>query len=315
MKSVLVTGGAGFIGSHLVDALISEGTRVVVIDDLSTGRAERVNPAATLEVADLSDPAVFARLAAAVQPQAIYHLGAQSSVTVSVSDPARDCRVNVQGTLNVAEAARVHQCPVIFSSTGGALYGNEAPTPTPETFPPAPQAPYGASKWAGEAYLNTWANAHGLPHAICRLGNVYGPRQSPHGEAGVISIFSYRLWQRESASVFGFGKPTRDYIHVSDVVVALMRAEGVRGTFNLATGQETSTGDIYRLVAEVAGQDITPELLPLRTGELEQSCLDPSAAEQALSWRAKTGVEDGVAATYHALVDEWQAATASPVQG
>ena len=154
---------------------------------------------------------------------------------MSVDDPARDCRVNVQGTLNVLEAATRHRAPIVFSSTGGALYGDEAPIPTGEDRIPAPLAPYGASKWAGEAYVTTWAGSSGLPHAICRLGNVYGPRQSPHGEAGVVAIFSHHLWSGTRPTVFGDGAPTRDYVHVADVVRCMRAASGTRGVFNVAT--------------------------------------------------------------------------------
>ena len=172
-----------------------------MIDDLSSGRAERVAAAATLEVTDISDRAALDRVIDLAKPRAIFHLGAQSSVTVSVADPRRDCEVNVAGTLNVLEAARRHEAPVVFTSTGGALYGNDAPMPTPEDFIPAPLAPYGASKWAGESYVTTWTRAHGVPHAVCRLGNVYGPRQSPHGEAGVVAIFSLRIWRGEQPTL------------------------------------------------------------------------------------------------------------------
>ena len=182
-ETVIVTGGAGFIGSHVVDALVRDGRTVVVIDDLSTGSADRVPAEANLEEIDIAQAEAVNRVFAAARPTAVFHLAAQSSVTRSVADPQLDCRVNVEGTLNILEMAREARAPVIFSSTGGALYGNEAPIPTPETAPPAPVSPYGASKWAGEAYILTWAAAGSLPHAVCRLGNVYGPRQSPHGEA------------------------------------------------------------------------------------------------------------------------------------
>ncbi len=175
-----------------------------------------------------------------IAPEAIFHLAAQASVVVSTNDPAYDCAVNVQGTLNVLQASRRHSAPLVFTSTGGALYGNEAPIPTPETRIPAPLAPYGASKWAAEAYVNTWAAAHEIPHAICRLGNVYGPRQSPHGEAGVVAIFSEHIHTGRTPKMFGNGDPTRDYIHVADVVAAMRAAVGHRGTFNVATGTETS---------------------------------------------------------------------------
>ena len=179
VQTAIVTGGAGFIGSNLVDALLAEGRKVVVIDDLSTGDAANVAAEADLVVADIQDSDALDAIVDAAAPQAIFHLGAQSMVTVSVTNPARDCSINVLGTLNVLEAAKRHGAQTVFTSTGGALYGNAAPRPTPETHPPAPLSPYGASKWAGEAYIRTWANATGTGHSVCRLANVYGPRQSP----------------------------------------------------------------------------------------------------------------------------------------
>jgi UDP-glucose 4-epimerase len=304
--TVLVTGGAGFIGSHVVDALVAEGKRVVVIDDLSTGDADRVNGTASLEPVDITDRAQLDPLLDRASPTAIYHLAAQASVTVSVTNPLRDCQVNVEGTLNLLEGARRCCAPLVFTSTGGALYGNEAPIPTPETFIPSPLAPYGASKWSAEAYVSTWANSSRLPHAVARLGNVYGPRQSPHGEAGVVAIFSHALWRGERPRMFGHGEPTRDYIHVADVVEALIRASGTRGTFNIATGTETSVKELYSILAQAVGSSIEPELLPLREGELERSCMDVSHPEQVLGWRARIPIEDGLAQTYRELVSEFE---------
>ena len=306
----IVTGGAGFIGSHVVDALVAGGTGVVVIDDLSTGNPERVNPAADLEQVDIVETGKVNRVFDAVQPGAVYHLGAQSSVTVSVKDPARDCAVNVQGTLNVLEAAARHQAPVVFTSTGGALYGNDAPIPTSEDRIPAPVAPYGASKWAGEAYLRTWSLSTGVPNAVCRLGNVYGPRQSPHGEAGVVSIFSHRLWQGERPVVFGHGRPTRDYVHVQDVVAALLKATGHAGVYNVATGTETDVLTLLGVLQEAAGTQLEPILEELRAGELERSCMDPSHAAAELGWRAEVGLAEGLRGTYAALVEGFETGAA-----
>ena len=304
-STFIVTGGAGFIGSHVVDAVAADGGRVVAIDDLSTGRAELVSSEATLETLDITDAAALDKVVDAARPEAIFHLAAQSSVTVSVSDPERDCEVNVIGTLNVLEAAKRHSAPVIFSSTGGAIYGNEAPIPTSEDRIPSPVAPYGASKWAGEAYVTTWSEATGTPHAICRLGNVYGPRQSPHGEAGVVAIFSNHLWRRERPTLFGFGNATRDYVHVLDVARAMIAAVGTGGVFNIATGIETKVARIFETLQKTAGTQLEPELAPLRPGELERSCMDPSRAAQALGWRPEIDLEPGVAETYRALVEEF----------
>jgi UDP-glucose 4-epimerase len=305
-KCAIVTGGAGFIGSHVVDALLGDDWRVVVVDDLSTGDADRVAGEATLETVDITDRDALDAVVDAARPAAVFHLAAQSSVTRSVADPRRDCEINVVGTLNVLEGATRHQAPVVFSSTGGALYGDRAPLPTPETAPPAPISPYGASKWAGEAYLTTWREATGIPHAVCRLGNVYGPRQSPHGEAGVVAIFSHRLWSDESPTLFGFGKPTRDYVHVQDVAQALLAAVGQGGTFNISTGVETPVSSIFELLRKAAGVTVEGELAPLRPGELERSCMDPSRAREQLGWQAAVRLEEGLAATYHALIAEFE---------
>jgi UDP-glucose 4-epimerase len=282
-----------------------------VIDDLSTGSRRNLPSDVHLDVVDISDRKAFDQAIDAARPSVIFHLGAQSSVTVSVTDPERDCEVNVHGTLNVLEAASRHRACVVFTSTGGALYGNEAAIPTPEESPPAPISPYGASKWAGEAYVNTWRQATGLQHSVCRLGNVYGPRQSPHGEAGVVAIFSHLLSQGRAPRLFGFGKPTRDYVHVQDVARALLAAAGKGGTFNVSTGTETDVLQVLAAVQEAAGTSVEPQLEPLREGELERSCMDPGRASRELGWRAEIEFRDGVRDTYHALVEAFGAA-ASP---
>jgi UDP-glucose 4-epimerase len=306
-RTVVVTGGAGFIGSHLIDSLLADDVRVVAIDDLSSGARERVPSGAEFEQLDISDAAALDAVIDAAAPEAIYHLAAQSSVVVSVNDPARDCRVNVQGTLNVLEAATRHRAPVVFSSTGGALYGDDAPRPTSEDRIPAPQAPYGASKWAGEAYVATWAAMSGLPHTICRFGNVYGPRQSPHGEAGVVAIFSHHLWSGTRPTVFGGGTQTRDYVHVADVVRFMRAATGTRGVFNVATSVEADVHSLLSSLQLAAGTSIEPLQAPLRAGELLRSCLDTTRAQETLGWQAEISLEDGLRSTYDALVAEFKA--------
>jgi UDP-glucose 4-epimerase len=307
-QSAIVTGGAGFIGSHVVDALLAQGTSVTVIDDLSTGEAERVPSGADLRQLDIVDlPAVLA-VVEEVKPGAIYHLAAQASVVVSVENPGRDCEVNVKGTLNVLEAAGRVGAPVAFTSTGGALYGDEAPMPTSEDTMPAPLSPYGASKWAAEAYVKTWSRSSGIPHAVCRLGNVYGPRQSPHGEAGVVAIFSHHLYAGQTPKLFGYGKPTRDYVYVEDVVRGLLAATGKRGTYNIATAVETDVLTVWNELREAAGSDIEPELAELRPGELQHSRLDISLAARELGWRPEVPISEGLRRTYRALVEEFERA-------
>jgi UDP-glucose 4-epimerase len=310
VSKAIVTGGAGFIGSHLVDALLADGHEVTVIDDLSSGRAGNVPGRARLCELDIVDRAALEQVFAEVAPGAVYHLAAQASVTASVADPGRDCAVNVQGTLNVVDAATKLGAPVVFTSTGGALYGDDAPLPTSEERIPAPLAPYGASKWAAEAYVKTWSLSAGVSHAVCRLGNVYGPRQNPHGEAGVVAIFSSCLHEGRVPKMFGHGKPTRDYIYVGDVVSALMAANGSSGTFNVATGVETDVLTLWNALKAAAGSDMEPQLADLRPGELKRSCLDAGLAERELGWRATVALEDGLRQTYEALVAEFERAAA-----
>jgi UDP-glucose 4-epimerase len=304
VKRAIVTGGAGFIGSHVVDALLGEDYAVTVVDDLSAGDRRRVAKEAELRVLDVVDLQGLAALADEIKPSAIFHLAAQASVVASVENPGRDCEVNVQGTLNVVEVAGRHGAPVVVTSTGGALYGDDAPMPTPENRIPAPLSPYGASKWAGEAYVKTWSLSSGIPHAVCRLGNVYGPRQNPHGEAGVVAIFSEHLYTGKAPKLFGHGKPTRDYVYVADVVRALLTASGKSGTFNIATGVETNVMTVWNELRAIAGSEVEPELADLRPGELQHSCLDGTLASRELGWRAEVPVSEGLRKTYEALVED-----------
>ena len=314
---LLVTGGAGFIGSHVVDALLGEGYAVTVIDDLSTGKRDRVPAAAEFREIDVVDFAAIDAVVQELKPSAIFHLAAQASVVASVEDPGRDCEVNVKGTLNVVEAAGRTETPVVFTSTGGALYGDAAPMPTPEDRIPSPLSPYGASKWAAEAYVNTWSLSSGIPHAVCRLGNVYGPRQNPHGEAGVVAIFSDHLYTGRAPKLYGHGKPTRDYVYAGDVVSALMAASGKSGTYNIATGVETDVITVWRELQKAAEElaspgaapgvsELEPELADLRPGELQHSRLDPGLAQRELGWHAEVSISDGLRRTYQAMVEEFE---------
>jgi UDP-glucose 4-epimerase len=296
---VVVTGGAGFIGSHVADAFIARGDDVLVVDDLSTGQRTNVPEGAAFEQFDIADGE---RLESALTSGAelVCHLAAQASVTVSVEDPVRDCTANVLGTLNVCEAARRRGAPVVFASTGGALYGDGAPRPTPEDFPAAPLSPYGASKLAGEAYVSTWGRLYGTPNVVLRLGNVYGPRQNPHGEAGVVAIFTGLLLEGEQPQLRGEGKPTRDYVYVSDVANAFLAAanRGRAGTYNVGTGRQTSTARLLELLQETLGTMIEPRQAELQKGELQASALDASAIEADLGWRPTVEIGQGLRQTF-----------------
>lgn len=299
-RRAVVTGGAGFIGSHVADALLAREYEVLVVDDLSRGAERNVPLEATFEQLDIVDGARLGRVVARFAPSVVCHLAAQSSVTVSVSRPERDLDVNVRGTFNVCEAAKDVRAAVVFASTGGALYGNEADVPTPEPHPAEPLAPYGASKWAGEAYVGTWGRLHELPNVVLRLGNVYGPRQNPHGEAGVVAIFSDRLYRGNPPTVFGDGLQTRDYVHVADVAEAFVLASlGAQpGTFNVAWGEEVSVLDVLAELQAAARTTIEARFEPLRPGELNRSALDSSAIASALGWQPRVGLRDGLAETY-----------------
>jgi UDP-glucose 4-epimerase len=290
----------------VVDALLTDGYDVTVIDDLSSGDPRRVAKEATLRELDIVDCAALDSIIQEVRPSAIFHLAAQASVVASVEDPGRDCEVNVQGTLNVVQAAGRAEAPVVFTSTGGALYGDGAPMPTAEDRIPEPLSPYGASKWAAEAYVKTWSLSSGIPHAVCRLGNVYGPRQNPHGEAGVVAIFAHHLHTGQAPTLFGHGKPTRDYVYVGDVVSALRAASGRSGTYNVATGVETDVITLWNELRTLAGSDLEPRLADLRPGELQHSCLDTSLAQRELGWRAEVPIEQGLRLTYEALLEEFE---------
>jgi len=307
-ERAVVTGGAGFIGSHVVDSLVRDGFEVLVVDDMSAGDATRLAPEAQLAKVDITDDAALTAAFDAFRPQAVFHLAAQASVTASVTDPGRDCIVNVLGTLNVVEAAREHGAPLVFTSTGGAIYGEDVPLPTAEDQVALPLSPYGASKLAAESYVRSWSAAHGIPNAVMRLANIYGPRQTPHGEAGVVAIFSYRLWAGERCTLFGHGSPTRDYVHVLDVVAALRAASGKNGIFNVGTGVETDVATLYARLADAAGSTAEPSLADLREGELRRSCLDASHARSELGWTPGIAVADGLASTYEAMVGGFRTA-------
>jgi UDP-glucose 4-epimerase len=295
----IVTGGAGFIGSHVAEGLAASGGDTLVLDDLSTGKPENVPEGVELRELDIRSPEL-SRVFADFRPEAVFHLAAQASVTASVRDPAHDLDVNVRGTINVLEAARSVGAPTIFASTGGALYGDDVPLPTPEDTTAQPGSPYGASKLAGEGYITTWSRLHELPNVVLRLGNVYGPRQEPHGEAGVVAIFSSCLLEDRTPTVFGGGAPTRDYVYVGDVADAflLVAESGRPGTYNVGTGVATSVTRLLEVLQRIAGTNVEPEQAPLRPGELRASALDSSRIRDALRWAPQVELEEGLRTTF-----------------
>jgi UDP-glucose 4-epimerase len=297
---VVVTGGAGFVGSHVADAFLERGDEVLVVDDLSSGSRENIPERADFAELDVADAGRVERAFADFEPEFVCHLAAQASVTVSVADPELDFASNVRGTFNVVRAATEARARTAFASTGGALYGEGAPIPTPETRVPQPLSPYGASKQAAEAYVATFQRLTGIAHAVLRLGNVYGPRQDPHGEAGVVAIFSERLLAGAPPVVYGHGTPTRDYVHVRDIVGAFTALADVEvaGTFNLGWGREVTVLEILAGLQRAAGTAVEPKLEPLRPGELTRSAIDSSAAAAAFGWRPDVELDDGLAETF-----------------
>ncbi len=303
----LVTGGAGFIGSNLVDALLARGDEVTVVDDLSTGRRQNLSAAlaagATLVEADIRDRAAIEEVAGRERPETVFHLAAQIDVRKSVADPAFDASVNVGGTANLLEAARLAESRrFVLVSTGGAIYGEGEGQQLPfdEDAPVEPLSPYGQSKFAAEGYLGLYERLYGLSSAALRLGNVYGPRQDPLGEAGVIAIFCGKLRGGERPLVFGDGTQTRDYIYVGDVVAAALAAAAseASGPINIGTGVETDVLELVRALGELGeSESFEPEFAPPRTGEVQRISIDPARAERELGWKAETGLDEGLRLT------------------
>jgi UDP-glucose 4-epimerase len=293
----IVTGGAGFIGSHVVEALLARGDEVVVLDDLSSGVRENLPEGAGLVEADVREPLDEHFEGAEV----CFHLAAQVDVRVSVDRPADDAGVNVLGTIRVLEAARPYDTQVVFSSTGGAIYG-ECDGPAAEDAERRPISPYGVSKLAAEEYLAAYNRLYGARHVSLRYGNVYGPRQDPRGEAGVVAIFLGRLAAGETPRIFGDGRQTRDYVYAGDVARATLAAAGQNGgVLNVGTAVETSVLELYELCRQVAGSDRQAEPAPARLGELQRSVLDVSRAERELGWRPEVSLEDGLRRTWEAF--------------
>jgi UDP-glucose 4-epimerase len=304
----LVTGGAGFIGSNLVDGLLARGDTVTVIDDLSTGKRDNLQHAeqqgARLEHVDIRDADAVSQAIGEAKPDAIFHLAAQIDVRKSVADPAFDARTNVEGTVNVLTAAQAHGVRrVVNTSTGGAIYGEGRQIPAPESHPVAPEAPYGLSKFCAEQYCEIFTRLHGLSTVSLRYGNVYGPRQDPLGEAGVIAIFCGKLLEGGTPKIFGDGKQTRDYVYVGDVVDANLRAAGsdATGPINIGRGVQTSVLDIVEGLARHSDNGFAPDHAPERPGEVQHIALDPSRAREELGWEAKVDLNEGLDRTLASL--------------
>ncbi|HEY7398402.1 MAG TPA: NAD-dependent epimerase/dehydratase family protein [Gaiellaceae bacterium] len=292
-----VTGGAGFIGSNLVDALVARGDEVLVVDDLSSGSRANVSPRAELLEHDISVPFTL-------EADVVFHLAAQADVQTSMRRPDYDATVNVVGTVNVLSAAQRAGAQVVFASSGGAGYG-ECPGPVAEDFPFLPLSPYGIAKKCGEEYVAGWNRIHNSSHVSLRLANVYGPRQSAGLEGGVVSIFLERMAQGERTVIFGDGSQVRDFVYVGDVVDALLAATGRGGgPFNVGTGVELSVAELHAACARVAGVDAPPEHEEARLGDVRRSVVDPSLAARELGWRARVSLDEGLARTWDWLRQE-----------
>jgi UDP-glucose 4-epimerase len=298
---VLVTGGAGFIGSHLTDALLAQGDEVAVLDDFSSGRAARLDPEVAVHKVSVTDAGALAAAVAGYGPELICHLAAQIDVRASVSAPAQDAQVNVVGMVNLLEAARQAGARVLFASSGGALYGRDAPIPSLEDVLPLPESPYGIAKYCAEQYLGLYNRLHGTRHSVLRLANVYGPRQDPGGDAGVITIFCSDILAGRDPTVYGDGTQTRDYVYVADAVAAFLAAAASNrpGTWNIGTGIEVSILALVEILAGVAGRPVRPRFGPPRPGEAARSAIAPDRAARELGWRPLTPLTDGIARVYH----------------
>lgn len=329
MPSVLVTGGAGFIGSHVADVFLSRGYDVDVIDNFSSGRRENVDPRVRVHELDIRSAEAM-RLVADTPFDAIVHLAAQIDVRKSVADPVNDASINIGGTLNLIEALRQSgrgpRTRFVFSSTGGALYGDFVDPPNVENFPKDPESPYGIAKLSAEYYLAYYARVHGMDTAAVRFANVYGPRQDPHGEAGVVAIFCGRILDGRPLSIFGDGAQTRDYVFVVDVAEAtalaathsLPRPERLDArAFNIGTGVETSVTELARVLRRAARSDVAVEHLPKRPGEQQRSVVSIAKAGSLLGWRPRVTLEDGLSRTFNWFAERQggrEQATASGAQ-
>lgn len=310
---MIVTGGAGFIGSHLIDALLAAGHEVHAVDNLSRGHARNLTDSAgrmrcPLHIVDVCSDE-WRAVATFVRPEVVFHLAAQIDVRSSLANPVRDANTNVVGTVNVAEAAR--QCgthKIVFASSGGAIYGEHPPRlPTPEAAPPAPSSPYAAAKICGEHYLDTYRRRFGVDCTHLALANVYGPRQNSAGESGVVGLFTWALQRGEPTVIFGDGLNTRDYIYVGDVAEVFRHAAGAGGSgqrYNIGTGVQTSDQELHTAVAKVIGTRDQPTYHPARPGDVRMSALDPTAASRDFGWRPQVDLLDGISRTVSSFASE-----------
>jgi UDP-glucose 4-epimerase len=307
-KRALVSGGAGFIGSHVADRLLAEGYEVEILDNLSSGRKENLPTGAVFHHADIGT-ADAARVVRDGRFDVLCHLAAQIDVRKSVLDPVADARINILGTLNLVEAvlAGGHPTRVVFSSTGGAIYGDYVPIPSLEEMPKDPESPYGIAKLSVELYLGYYSRVHKLDTVALRYSNVYGPRQDPHGEAGVVAIFCNRILKKQALTVFGDGRQTRDYVFAGDVARANVAAASVSlppagqvdvRAFNIGTARETSVLDLASTLKKASGSNVPIEHADARPGELPRSAVSNEKAVKALEWRPEVNLEDGLRMTY-----------------
>jgi UDP-glucose 4-epimerase len=297
---VLVTGGAGFIGSHLVDALVARGDEVAVVDDMSAGRPGRLPGQAAAHKLSVTESAAMAAVAADFRPELICHLAARVDVRMSVSDPADDALVNVVGTVNVLEAARIVGARVILGSTGAVIYGRDAPIPSLEDVLPLPESPYGVAKNCAEQYVELYNRLHGTSHMVLRFANVYGPRQDPAGQVGVVAIFCALALAGQRPVVYGDGQQTRDFIYIGDAVSAYLAAadRGRPGIWNVGSGAEVSILQLVAVISELSGHPMSPVFAPARPGELRRGALASERARRDLGWAPTVSLADGVGRVY-----------------
>ncbi|MCD6500931.1 GDP-mannose 4,6-dehydratase [bacterium] len=305
MAKILVTGGCGFIGSHLVDKLIGKGHQVVVVDNLSTGKKENLNPKAKFYRIDIQDPKI-SQIFKKEKPETIFHFAAQIDVRKSVENPIGSARVDILGSLNLLENSKKQGVKkIIFASSGGAIYGETDIIPTPENHPEKPQSPYGVEKLAIEKYLNFYKKIHGLDYVTLRFANIYGPRQNSKGEGGVVAIFTDKLLHNQTPTIYGSGNQTRDFLFVEDTVDAALKSLAYGGLssvnslpiYNVGTGIETSVNELYKLLTEETGKDIKPKYAPAKKGEQLRSCLDSSKIKKSLNWQPKYSLVEGLRET------------------